>query len=154
MLALLPQNLTGGEPLTDEKNSVNASVEGRRLLMDLQQEKDKLATRDRLLNAREMELKTLQTEVDKNLNELRRLREEVEKLVARKDAEENARILNLSKVYEKMDPAKAAGIIATLKSDLAVDILVNMKQKSAGKILNNLEGEKAASLSVAFSKLK
>jgi flagellar motility protein MotE (MotC chaperone) len=82
------------------------------------------------------------------------MREEVEELFAKKDTEENARILNLSKVYEKMDPAKAARVIATLETELAVDILANMKQKSAGKILNNLEGEKAATLSVAFSTLQ
>jgi flagellar motility protein MotE (MotC chaperone) len=53
-----------------------------------------------------------------------------------------------------MDPTKAARVIATLETELAVDILANMKQKSAGKILNNLEGEKAATLSVAFSTLQ
>jgi len=142
------------ESVDEAETSQNSSVEERRILASLKEERATLAAREKLLNTREMGLKTLQTEVDKKLNELRRLREEVEKLVAQKDEEENARILNLSKVYEKMDPTKAASIIATLKTDLAVDILANMKQKSAGKILNNLEGEKAASLSVAFSKLK
>ena len=37
---------------------------------------------------------------------------------------------------------------------MAVDILANMKQKNAGKILGNMDGENAAALSVAFSKLK
>ena len=153
-LFLLPQNLMAEESVDEAETSQNSSVEERRILASLKEERATLAAREKLLNTREMGLKTLQTEVDKKLNELRRLREEVEKLVAQKDEEENARILNLSKVYEKMDPTKAASIIATLKTDLAVDILANMKQKSAGKILNNLEGEKAASLSVAFSKLK
>ena len=153
LLFLIPPNLTGGEPADEADTKTISSVEERRILASLKEERAKLTAREKLLNAREMGLKTLQTEVDKMLNELRRLREEVEKLVAQKDEEENARILNLSKVYEKMDPTKAASIIATLKTNLAVDILANMKQKSAGKILNNLDGEKAASLSVAFSKL-
>jgi flagellar motility protein MotE (MotC chaperone) len=153
-ILLIPQILIGAEFADEGDTSQNSSVEERRILASLRDERAKLAAREKLLNAREMGLKTLQTEVDKKLNELRRLREEVEKLVAQKDEEENARILNLSKVYEKMDPSKAASIIATLETDLAVDILANMKQKSAGKVLNNLEGEKAASLSVAFSKLK
>ena len=153
-LFLLPQNLMAEESVDEAETTQSSSVEERRILASLKEERANIAAREKLLNTREMGLKTLQTEVDKKLNELRRLREEVEKLVAQKDEEENARILNLSKVYEKMDPTKAASIIATLKTDLAVDILANMKQKSAGKILNNLEGEKAASLSVAFSKLK
>ncbi len=154
LFAISPQNLASGEVVAQPDLEQSRSVEERRILSSLLEEKKKIAAQKKLLYAREMELKSLQTEVDKKLNELRRMREEVEELFAKKDTEENARILNLSKVYEKMDPAKAAWVIATLETELAVDILANMKQKSAGKILNNLEGEKAATLSVAFSTLQ
>lgn len=148
-----PQNLAIGEMVVAPDLEHSSSVEERRILSSLLEEKTKIAAQKKHLDAREMELKTLQAEVDKKLNELRRMREEVKELFAQKETEEKARILNLSKVYEKMDPAKAARVIATLETELAVDILANMKQKSAGKILNNLEGEKAAALSVAFSTL-
>ena len=154
IFAISPHNLASGEIVAKPDLEQSRSVEERRILSSLLEEKTKIAARKKLLDAREMELKTLQTEVDKKLNELKRMREEVKKLFAQKETEENARILNLSKVYEKMDPAKAARVIATLETELAVDILANMKQKSAGKILNNLEGEKAATLSVAFSTLQ
>jgi len=42
------------------------------------------------------------------------MREEVKELFAQKETEKNARILNLSKVYETIDPAKAARVIVTL----------------------------------------
>ena len=152
--AISPQNLAIGEMVVRPDLEQSSSVEERRILSSLLEEKTKIAAQKKHLDAREMELKTLQAEVDKKLNELRRMREEVKELFAQKETEEQARILNLSKVYEKMDPAKAARVIATLETELAVDILANMKQKSAGKILNNLEGEKAATLSVAFSTLQ
>ena len=154
IFAISPQNLAIGEMIAKTDLEKSSSVEERRILVSLLEEKAKIAAQKKLLDAREMELKTLQTEVDKKLNELRSMREEVKELFAKKEKEESDRILNLSKVYEKMDPAKAARVIATLETDLAVDILANMKQKSAGKILNNLEGEKAATLSVAFSTLQ
>jgi flagellar motility protein MotE (MotC chaperone) len=154
IFAISPQNLASGEMVAKPDLEQSSSVEERRILSSLLEEKTKIAAQKKRLDAREMELKTLQTEVDKKLNELKRMREEVKELFAQKETEENARILNLSKVYEKMDPAKAARVIATLETELAVDILANMKQKSAGKILNNLEGEKAATLSVAFSSLQ
>lgn len=153
IFALAPQQIASGEMVAKPDLDRSSSVEERRILSSLLQEKAKIAAQQKHLDAREMELKTLQAEVDKKLDELRRTREEVEVLVAQKNAEENARILGLSKVYEKMDPAKAARVLTTLETELAVDILANMKQKSAGKILNNLEGEKAAALSVAFSTL-
>jgi flagellar motility protein MotE (MotC chaperone) len=154
LLIMVPANLSGGQPSADMQSDQSNSVEERRILDALRQERNELMARERLLNAREMELNSLQVEVDKKLNELRRMREEVEELVAQVNEEENARILNLSKMYEKMEPAKAAEVLATLKTELAVKILANMKQKSAGKILNNLDDAKAATLSVAFSKLR
>jgi len=154
IFVLLPQYIASGEIITQPDLEQSDSVEERRILASLLEERTKIAEQKKQLDVREMELKTLRAEVDKKLDELRQLREEVEILFSRKDAEENARILELSKMYEKMDPAKAASVIATLDTELAVDILANMRQKSAGKILNNLEGEKAAALSVAFSTLQ
>jgi flagellar motility protein MotE (MotC chaperone) len=154
VFVLTPHHIASGEMVAQPDLDQSGSVEERRILASLLEEKARVAAQKKLLDAREMELKTLQTEVDKKLDELKRLREEVEVLVAQKDAEENARILELSKMYEKMEPAKAARVLTTLETELAVEILANMKQKSAGKILNNIEGEKAAALSVAFSTLQ
>lgn len=150
MLALLfivsffPCHSKAGEP---------GSVEERRILAALQEEKASLADQQQQLAAKELQLKTLEVEVDKKLSELGQLREETQKLLAQKEEKENARTRNLGKMYEKMDPSKAASVLVTLDTKLAVDILANMKQKSAGKILNSMEGEKAAALSVAFATL-
>jgi len=136
------------------------SVEERRILVSLEEERTKVKEQQKILAAKEMELKTLQAEVDNQLNELGRIRTEIQKdkkelqeLIEEKEAKESTKIRQLGKVYEKMDPAKAASIIATLDKKLAVDILANMKQKSAGKILNNLDASEAATLSVVFSSL-
>jgi flagellar motility protein MotE (MotC chaperone) len=154
IFALSPQHIASGEMVTPPDLNHSDSVEERRILASLLEERAKIAEQKKQLDAREMGLKTLQTEVDKKLDELKKVRQEVEVLVAQKDAEEKARIQELSKMYEKMEPAKAAKVLTTLETELAVEILANMKQKSAGKILNNLEGEKAAALSVAFSTLQ
>lgn len=135
----------------DEKNI--KSVEERRILVSLQEERDKLQKKEKLLDSKEMELKSLQREVDKKLNELGFLKEEVQKLLALKDDEEAKKIRELGKVYEKMDPSKAALIIPSLKKELAVGILASMKKKSAAKILNSMDSEKALLLSRAFSSL-
>lgn len=126
------------------------SVEERRILVSLQEERDKLQKREKLLASKEMELKSLRREVDKKLNELRFLKEEVQKLLAIKDDEEAKKIRALGKVYEKMDPAKAASIIPFLKKELAIGILASMKKKSAAKVLNSMDKEKALILSRAF----
>ncbi|BCA79111.1 hypothetical protein [Desulfuromonas sp. AOP6] len=130
------------------------SVEERRILLSLQEERARLEDRDRQLDQREMELKSLQTEVDKKLDELNVLRQQFEQLLAERDNLEAERLGELSLMYEKMDPVKAAAIISTLDEELAIGILAGMRKKSAGKLLNNMERKKAASLSRRFSNIE
>ncbi|WP_457573019.1 MotE family protein [Desulfolithobacter sp.] len=141
-----------------------SSVEERRLLLSLEQERKKLAREQEAFEERKKELKTLEAEVDKKLDQLQKLKENIEKLLAEKKAEEQRRIdnlnkmyekvsPNLSKMYEKMDPKKAATILATVDQDLAISILFRMKPKSAAKILSNMDRNKAASLTSAFPNL-
>lgn len=130
-----------------------ASVEERRILTELQEERRRLQEKEEKLAMREMELKTLQSEVDKKLDELQRRREELALLLAEKDEEELKKARELSKMYEKMDSAKAARVIASLDKELAVAILEGMRAKSAGKILASMDREVAAGLTISYSSL-
>lgn len=100
-----------------------------------------------------MELKTLEAEVDKKLSELEKIRAEVTRLLERKTTQEAKKVKTLSKIYEKMEPANAAAIIAGLDLELAVEILQNMKIKAAGRVLDNLSAPTAAKLSSSFPAL-
>jgi flagellar motility protein MotE (MotC chaperone) len=129
------------------------SVEERRLFLALQQERDTLALERKKLDEKQKELKIIEIEVDKKLNQLKALRQQIETLIAAKDKEETKKIQELSKMYDKMTSAKAARILSSLEQDLAVSILENMKTNSAAKILDNMDKDKAASLTDAFSNL-
>jgi flagellar motility protein MotE (MotC chaperone) len=127
------------------------SVEERRLLFSLQKEKQKIEKREKNLDRKEIELKTLAQEVDKKLQEIKTQRKFLEELLATRDEIQQKKIRSLSKIYEKMEPAKAAAILNSLDDDLAIGILEGMKSKSAGKLLSQLEEEKASRLSVFFT---
>lgn len=131
------------------------SVEERRLLYNLQEERARLQAeyhqKEEKLRLKEIELKTLSSEVDKKLKELKDLRSEVEVLLGKKDDVKIKRAKELSKMYEKMESSQAAGLLADLDTDLAVRILSGMKAKSAGRILDNLPVDKAAELTEAYT---
>lgn len=127
------------------------SVEERRLLLSLQKEKEKIEEREKKLDMKEIELKTLTQEVDKKLEEIKKQRKFLEELLGERDEVRKKKIRALSKIFEKMDPEKAAPILNTLEDDLAIGVLEGMKSKSAGKLLSRLETEKAARLSVYFA---
>jgi flagellar motility protein MotE (MotC chaperone) len=136
-----------------------SSVEERRIMAKMQETQQ--SVNEDIKTLREKELKTLNEEVDKKLGEIDRKLEELQNLqkilkaqLAKKDAEEAKRIKELGKIYEKMAPDKAALALANMDKKLATDLLETMKPKSAAKILNALDRQKASELSTAFSTVK
>jgi len=145
-------NLYAAAPgLVNEKDI--SSVEERRILVSIEDEYAKLDKLEDKLNTREMQLKTLEMEVDKKIAAMQQLRNELVKLLDRKDETEGERIGELSKIYEKMNPQKAAALIRTLDPQLAVDLMLGIKKKTAGKILDSLDYKTATELSKAFTEI-
>ncbi|WP_321533215.1 hypothetical protein [uncultured Desulfuromonas sp.] len=130
------------------------SVEERRLIVQLNEQRKRNEEQLKEIEQKKIELNLLRSEVDKKLDDLNVLRRQVEQLLEKKDARELAKIAELSQMYNKMDSAQAARIIQELDRELAIGILGGMKAKSAGKVLANIGGEKAARLSAAYATLK
>ncbi len=143
--------LGANPPLVDEGQI--SSVEERRVLVSIEDEYAKLGERETKIDSREMQLKTLEAEVDKKLAAMQQLRNELVKLLDRKEDTEGERIGELSKIYEKMNPQKAAVLIQSLDHQLAVDLLLGIKKKTAGKILDNIDAITATELSKAFTEI-
>ncbi len=137
--------------LVDE-NKIS-SVEERRILVSIEDEYAKIGEREEKVAAQEIDLKTLEAEVDKKLAAMQQLRNELVKLLDRKGEVEGERIGELSKIYEKMNPQKAAGLIKELEHQLAVELLLGIKKKTAGKILDSLDDATAVTLSKAFTEI-
>ena len=158
ILAFLTCTLTFAEkqastpPAKTSQDKQYGSVEERRIMESLPGETGSPITKEREdLENKKKELKRLESEVDKKLDQLKLLRVQIEKTLAEKEAKELKRIQELAKMLEKMPAEKAATILITIDQDLAISLLAKMKIKSAAKILNNIEREKAAKLATAFS---
>lgn len=167
LLLLLPSlNFAEDPPATiagkQEQNKQSfKSVEERRLYTILQNERDSLEEEKKVLVLKEKELKTLEVEADKKLKlldeklaELQETQRKIEELLAIKDAEEIRKTKELSLIYAKMDPDRAALSMAALDEQLAADLLANMKVKSAAKILDRMDKVKASRLSTTFTTIK
>ena len=130
-----------------------ASVEERRILAAIQERNERLGEREEQLEKRELQLKTLEAEVDKKIAAMQQLRNELNQLLDRRDAEEEERIFELSLIYERMNPQQAAVLISELETQLAVNLLLGIKKKTAGQIMERLNAETAIRLSKAFTDL-
>jgi flagellar motility protein MotE (MotC chaperone) len=131
-----------------------STVEERRIRSSIQKEVARLKQKEKMLEMKEMELKSLSREVDKKLTEMDKARIALTELLQEKRRLENEKAQALSKVYEKMEPAKAAQLLTSLDKDLAVTIIEGMNSKKAGKVLNNMEPKLAASLSTSYASLE
>ena len=128
-------------------------TEARRMLDRLQQERKRFARRERQLDRRENELKILQEEVDKKIERLKTIRSKLDQMLAEKEQTENEKVKQLSKIYQKRNPAGAAASLAAMDKDLAVSILSMMRDKHAGEILDNMEEETAVAYSTSLGRL-
>ena len=127
------------------------SVEERRIRSAIEEQYNRLQKEGDQLKVEQMELKTLKQEVDKKLVQMQSLRQELSRLLNRKEAEEGKRVTELSKIYEKMSSLKAADLIKSLDQKLAIELLAAMNKKNAGKILDNLDRKTATKLSTGFT---
>ncbi len=137
------------------------SVEERRIYALMQEEMDRLEQRKKDLDLRENELKTLEASVDnkiaaidKKLEDLQILQKKIEDLLAEKSSAEKKRIKELSTIYEKMVPERAALAMTSMDPILATDLLSNMKPKAAAKVLNALDKQKTSELSTTFTTIQ
>jgi len=137
------------------------SVEERRIFALMQEERLQLEQEKKDLDLREKELKSLESSVDKKIAEidtklegLRNLQRKIETLLAEKTVEEKKRIKNLSAIYEKMSPDRAALAMSGMDPTLATELLANMKAKSAAKVLNMLDKQKTSQLSTTFTTIQ
>lgn len=130
------------------------SVEERRILASLKKERSELQNKEKKVKRREKELKLLSEEVENKLQKLKALRQEVQNLLAEKKKVEKKRVKRLSRIYQTMDPEKAAPALTSVELDLAVAIISKMRSGTAGDILNNMDKKKAAELTTHLSKLE
>ncbi|HIQ37133.1 MAG TPA: hypothetical protein EYH36_03935 [Desulfocapsa sulfexigens] len=147
-------------PKIKKKTSFN-SVEERRLHTVLQNERDNLEEEKKVIALKKKELKTLQDEADKKLElldeklaELQKVQAKIEELLAEKDVRELKKTKDLSLIYAKMTPDKAALAMTALDEQLAANLLATMKVKSAAKILDRMDKLKASQLSTTFATIK
>lgn len=99
----------------------------------------------------EERLSIIRADIQKELERLRKLKQEVEELQRLFDAKieqkDSQYLSQLAKMYESMQPEEAARRIERLDDDTAVTIITALKPKTAGRILAQIDDSRAAVLS-------
>lgn len=149
----IPLALAESQP--EQKDSKAASAQDRirmEMAQDLKKKQEEQDRREEQLKAKEGQLKTLETEIEKKIEELRAIQLKVEELIKMRNDLEDKNVASLSKAYAAMSPADAAVRLKTMDRGIALRILLLMKTKESSKILANLDTQTAAQISEQLAK--
>lgn len=119
-----------------EVNILQSLAERRKALDELE---EKIRMKENLLEATEQRL-------NKKIAQIKELESVVRELLAKYDKEENARIQSLVKIYEKMQPKKAARIFNTMDLPTLMLVVERMSERRAAPVMARMEPEKAREL--------
>lgn len=98
-------------------------------------------------SAEEERLTILKADIQREIEQYKKLKKELEEFRKVLDEQTKERLSKLAKMYESMPAEDAARKLEKLDEETAVMILTALKPRSAGKILAQIENDRAASLS-------
>lgn len=149
-VAAAPQTSPRSEPvavpdpfdLTDEEIEVLQSLAKRREQLDAQ---------ERALQQREALLAAAEQRMDQKLAELKTLQETITGLMKQHDAQAQAQINSLVKIYENMKPKDAARIFEQLEMDVLLDVVAGMKETKVAAVLAEVNPIRAKDITLELS---
>lgn len=121
------------------------------LLQSLAKRRDALEARERALGDREALIAATEKRIDDKLVELQHVQVTIEGLVKRHDADQDAQLDSLVKIYENMKPKDAAQIFEDLEMDVLLDVVERMKERKVAPVLALMNPEKAREVTLELA---
>jgi flagellar motility protein MotE (MotC chaperone) len=95
----------------------------------------------------EERLNIIRADIQKKIEQLEKLKIEIEAAQKALQKAQEEELLKIVKIYEAMPPEEAARKLEALSEDMAVLILISLKPRTAGRVMAQMDTEKAASIS-------
>ena len=124
------------------------------LLQQLAERRQVLESREREFEIQTGLLAAAESRIDKKVEELKVLRETISGLIKTFDAQQDAKLLSLVKIYENMKPKEAARIFEALEMDTLLEVAERMKERKLAPIMAKMDPEKARDMTVELSRLR
>jgi flagellar motility protein MotE (MotC chaperone) len=132
------------DPLT----ATDAEIE---LLGKLAARREELERRAAELELQGNLLKATERRLDEKIAELKSIKTTIEGLLKKHDAEEEAKLKSLVKIYENMKPKDAARIFEKLDMPILLDVVERMREAKVAPVLADMDPSKAKSVTAALA---
>jgi len=113
-----------------------------------------LKEKERQIAESEERLKVEEARLKLRISELEKIQDELAKKTSENKAVADSIMKKMVKTFETMAPKKAAGILMIMSDQLAVDLLMNMKEKKVAQVMDVMEPNRAMVLSSAIASRK
>ena len=124
------------------------------LLQQLADRREKLEEREKEIEMRVGLLRAAETRIDKKIDDLKVLQGTIEKLIKTYDAEQDAKMTSLVKIYENMKPQDAARIFEELDMNTLLLVAERMKERKLAPVMAKMNPGKAKEMTVELSRLR
>lgn len=124
------------------------------LLQRLQERREQLDSRARELDQREAMLTAAETRFDQKITELQNLKKEIQGLLTQANAEQQAQLDSLVKIYETMKPADAAKIFNNLENNVLLNVISRMKEAKVAPVFAAMDEKRAQEVTILLAARK
>jgi len=121
------------------------------VLQQLSQRRSELDQRASEMEQREVVLKAAEKRIDEKIAKLQELQKSIDGGVQKQNAEDDAHLQSLVKIYETMKPKDAAQIFEQLDMPVLLSVLQRMKEMKTAPILAAMDPAKAKAVTTALA---
>lgn len=135
----------------DSESDLDDSTVRQEVFEDLQQRRQLVEQKEKDIAQREALLKAGTEEINKKIEELTAIKNEIQGLLKKQNTEEEASTARLVKIYEGMKPKDAARIFNQLDMDVLLSVVTKMSERKTSPIIALMDPDKARSLTLFLS---
>ena len=121
------------------------------VLQNLRARREALERREAELDMRESTIMAAEHNLESRIEEWKRLKAEVEELIARFETAQDEELDTLAAYYEKMKPKDAARVFDALDLEYLVDIVSRMKAAKVAEIIGGMDTLNAKALTIELA---
>ncbi|MCW2247097.1 flagellar motility protein MotE (MotC chaperone) [Azospirillum fermentarium] len=124
------------------------------ILQHYAERRAELDRRAREIDQRQALLEAAEKRIDQKLQELDKVRSDIQKLLKTGDEQQSAQVESLVKIYETMKPKEAARIFEEMDMPILLSVIQKMKETKTAPILAAMEPVKAKEVTAALMERK
>ena len=137
-----------------QETQLDAAAEEVQIEEDLPQEWQALKRKEEMLAQRERTLMDMESSIRAEAVRVEKMHAEIRQMLEEAQGIKDKRVKQLVDMLSNTKAKKAAEILQTMDTDLAVKVLSGMRGRQSGEILSFVEAKKAAELSEKLTQLQ